>query len=431
MTSRPLSLPTSSPLRSLAVMAGLGFVAGLPLPLTGFTLRYWMSEGGSSLAIIGLTANIGLSYSLKFLWAPVLDRVSVPPWLRRFGQRRGWLLLIQPLLVIACVALALTDPSHPVMLIAAAALVAFLSASQDIAIDAWRIEVFPERTQGTALAAYIWGYRAALLVAGSAAIWLAGRLGWHGALLLVAALVALGPVLTLLASAPVAPPIRRDRSGVVATLKDAIWAPLAEFLSRPGASTTLAFVLLFKLGEAMAGTMAPPFYRSLGFDRAQVALAIGVPSLAASLAGAAVGGLLVARLGARPALILTGFVQMASMGLYFALAYSAGDPTILVAKVVLEAFAEAMADAAFITFLSSLCAPGYTATQYALLSSLAALPLRTVGGLSGVLAGWLGWVTFYGATIFAAVPAMVIMICIVLRRGSDDDALQARPVAAK
>ena len=396
-------------------MAGLGFVAGLPLPLSGFTLRQWLTEGGTSLVVIGLTANIGISYSLKFLWAPALDRLPVPRPLAALGQRRGWLMIIQPLLVLACAALALCDPAQPVALVAVAACIAFLSASQDIAVDAWRIELFTEKQQGAALAAYIWGYRVALLIAGSAAIGLAGKLGWHGALLSVAALVALGPVLTLLAPAPAAVALRRGRAGVLASLQEAVVAPLQEMLSRPGILLTLSFVLLFKLGEAMAGTMAPPFYRSLGYDRAQVALAIGVPSLAASLAGAAAGGYLIARLGARRALILTGFVQMASMGLYFALAWSGGNPTILVAKVVGEAFAEAMADSAFLTFLSSLCAPGYSATQYALLSSLAALPLRTLGGLSGLLAQWLGWVNFYGVTIFAAVPAMLIMLSIAQR----------------
>ena len=192
-------------------------------------------------------------------------------------------------------------------------------------------------------------------------------------------------------------------------------APLAEFAARPGAGGALAFILLFKLGEAMAGTMAPPFYRSLGYDRAQVAAAVGLPSLAASLAGAAAGGWLVARLGAKRALVLTGFVQMASMGLYFLLAWSGPNGAILVAKVVGEGFAEAMADAAFITFLSSLCAPGRTATQYALLSSLAAVPVRTVGGLSGALAQQLGWVAFYGVTIFAAVPAMLVMLALLRR----------------
>ncbi len=394
-------------------MAGLGFVAGLPLPLSGFTLRQWFSESGSSLPAIGWTASIGISYSLKFLWAPALDRVPVPPWLRPLGQRRGWLMMIQPLLVLACASLSLGDPSNPLPLVMAAALVAFLSASQDIAVDAWRIELFPERSQGAALAAYIWGYRAALLIAGAAAIGMAGRLGWHGALLAVTVLVALGPAFTLLAPSPPVAPMQRGRAGILASLRAAIVAPFTEFLSRRGAIVTLAFVLLFKLAEAMAGTMALPFYRDLGYDRVQVALANGIPSLVASLAGAAVGGWIVARMGASRALILTGFVQMASMGLYFLLALSGGNPVILVMKVLLEGFAEAMADAAFITFLSSLCAPGFTATQYALLSSIASLPLRTMGGLSGYLAQGLGWVPFYGVTVFAAVPAMLIMVVIV------------------
>ncbi len=400
-------------------MAVYGFVAGLPLPLSGFTLRQWFSEDGVSLGVIGLTANIGLPYALKFLWAPLLDRFAPPGWLRSLGQRRGWLMAIQPALALACAGLATGNPGAPLPLIACAAAVAFLSASQDIVIDAWRIETFAERSQGIALAAYIWGYRAALLVSGSAAIGLAGYLGWHGALLCVAGLVALGPVVTLLAptssSRAATPQATRPWRGAAALLDEAVLSPLRDFMTRPHVWTVLAFVVLFKLGEAMAGTMAPPFYRSLGFDRAQVALAIGIPALAASLSGAAAGGLLVARLGARRALVLTGFVQMASMFLYFALAYSGGDPTILVAKVVLEAFAEAMADAAFSTFLSSLCAPGYSATQYALLSSLASLPLRTLGGLSGFLAAAVGWVPFYGLTIFTAVPSMLIMV-LLLRR---------------
>ena len=401
--------------RAVAIMAGYGFVAGLPLPLSGFTLRQWLSESGASLPVIGLTASIGISYSLKFLWAPALDRVRPPGPLRALGQRRGWLMVIQPVLVFACIGMAMCDPARPVALVAMAALVAFLSASQDITIDAWRIELFPERRQGTALAAYVWGYRAALLVSGAAAISLAGVLGWHGAFIAVAALLAAGPLLTLAAPAPAVAPLRRGRAGVLASLRAAVVEPLANLLSRRGIALPLLFVLLFKLGEAMAGTMAPSFYRSLGYDRAQVATAIGVPSLLASLAGAAVGGALVLRLGAKRALVLTGFVQMASMALYFLLAVSGGDPVLLVVKVLGEGFAEAMADAAFLTFLSSLCAPGYSATQYALLSSLAVLPLRTLGSLSGYLAQALGWVPFYGLTIFAAVPAMLVMLAIVRR----------------
>lgn len=394
-------------------MGAYGFACGLPLPLSGFTLRQWMSEGGVSLVAIGLTANIGLPYSLKFLWAPLLDQ-WVPPGLARLGLRRGWLMLIQPLLALACAVLALSSPAAPGQLVLAAMLVAFLSASQDIAVDAWRIETFPDRMQGVAMAAYVWGYRAALLVAGAGAIGLAGALGWHGSLLLMASLVLVGMGATALAQEPVA----RARVAVLsfaARLRAAVIEPFQEFIRRPGAGWVLAFVMLFKLGEALAHTMAVPFYRAMGFDRAQVALATGVPGLGASLAAAALGGWLVARIGTGRALVITGFVQMASMGLYFALAASGGDGRILIAKVVLENIAEGMADVAFISYLSSLCAPRFTATQYALLSSLAAVPLRTLGGASGWIAQALGWEAFYGVTVLAALPAMLIMLRLLRR----------------
>jgi MFS transporter, PAT family, beta-lactamase induction signal transducer AmpG len=397
-------------------MAAYGFVAGLPLPLSGFTFRLWLSESNVSLAAIGLTANIGLAYTLKFLWAPVLDQASAPGPLRHFGRRRGWLLAIQPSLVVACVLLALSDPGRaPASAAAAAALVAFLSASQDIAIDAWRIETFPARLQGAAMAAYVWGYRTALLVSGAGAIKSADVFGWHGALLAVAALVGLGPLVTLLAREPVRGPAQAHVRTFVARLSRAVVEPLREFLTRPGAATILAFVALFKLGEAMAGVMTAPFYRSLGFDRAAIAVATGPFSLAATFAGTAIGGWLVAKLGVGRALLWTGTVQTAAMAMYVVLAYSAGEHHVLYATVVIEAFAEGMADAAFITYLSGLCSPAFTATQYALLSSLAAVALRTVGGLSGFAAEALGWKLFYTATLFAAVPAMLIMLHLLRR----------------
>ena len=398
-------------------MAAYGFVAGLPLPLSGFTYRLWLSEGGVSLALIGLTANIGLAYSLKFLWAPVLDQTLPPGPLRALGRRRGWLLAIQPALVVAAALLALSDPvMAPAASIAAAAMVAFLSASQDIVVDAWRIEVFPPRLQGAAMAAYVWGYRTALLVSGAGAIKSADIVGWHGALLGVAALLALGPLVTLLAPEPaVGAALRARASGFAARFQGAVIAPLAEFLTRPGAGLILAFVALFKLGEAMAGVMTAPFYRALGFDRAAIALATGPFSLTATFVGTALGGWLVARLGVGRALLWTGWVQTLAMAMYVALAYSAGEHHVLYATVVSEAFAEGMADAAFITYLSGLCATSFTATQYALLSSLAAIALRTVGGLSGFLAAATGWKLFYTLAMFAALPAMGLMV-LLLRR---------------
>ena len=402
--------------RALLVMGAFGFVSGLPLPLSGFTLRQWLTENGVSLEAIGLTASIGLAYTLKFLWSPMLDHVPPPPFLGRFGRRRGWLLAIQPLLALACLALANADPAAaPGLLVGIAISIAFLSASQDIVVDAWRIETFPEREQGVALAAYVWGYQIAMLLSGAGAIGFANVVGWRGSLTAMAALSAACMVVTLVAHEPVLPVISARAIGFAARLREAVIEPFIDFWRRPGAAHILAFVMLFKLGEALAHTMAVPFYRAMGFDRAQVALATGVPGLVASLLGAAAGGWLVVRIGTGRALILTGFVQMASMGLYFALAVSGGDTRILLAKIIVESFAESMASAAFLTYLSSLCSRAFTATQYALLSSLAAVGLRTIGGFSGVLAASLGWVEFYALTILAALPAMLLMVGLLRR----------------
>ena len=247
------------------MMAAWASSPGLPLSLSTFTLRYWLSESGATLSVIGLTANIGLAYSLKFLWSPVFDQVRPPSAGQALGRRRGWLAVIQPALAAAAAALALTNPAaSPMTSIGAAALVAFLSASQDIAIDAWRIETFAQRQQGEALAAYVWGYRFALLIATSGVIWASGFAGWHLALLGIALLLLLGPVVTLLAPEPSVELARAettDGAPLASRAKHAVIDPLLDFLTRPGAAMILAFVALFKLGEAMGGIMTAPFYR--------------------------------------------------------------------------------------------------------------------------------------------------------------------------
>ena len=402
--------------RRLWLMFAFGGLSGLPLALSGFTLRQWLTEAHLSLAVTGLTANIGLSYTLKFLWAPVLDQVAAPLGLARFGRRRGWLLAVQPPLALAALALALGDAAQaPLVTIATAALIAFLSATQDIGIDAWRIETFPERLQGAANAAYVWGYRVAMLVSGAGVIALAGTLGWQGALLPVAGLLALGPAVTLLAAEPAVRVGRRVAAGLAGRLTAAVGDPLRDFLRRPGAWVILGYVATFKLGEAMAGVMLAPFFHDLGFNRAAVAAAIGPFSLAATIAGYAAGAAAVARLGLARALILTGFCQMGAMAMYVLLAVSPGSHALLYATVVVEAFAEGVADAAFLTYLSGLCSVAHTATQFALLSSIAPLALRTVGGLSGFAAAALGWPAFYMLAMLASLPAMLLMLYILRR----------------
>ncbi len=397
----------------LWLMTGFGFASGLPLPLSGFTLRQWLAEGHVGLALIGLTANIGLAYSLKFLWSPVFDNDAPGP-LARLGRRRGWLLAVQPLLTIACLALVLASPTAPTILIAVAAILAFCSASQDTIIDAWRIETFPQAMQGTALAGYVWGYRAALLISGAGAIALATPLGWHGVFAAMAALTLIGPIVTLLAGEPEATAsvihMVTEHVSFAARFARSVIEPLAEFASRRGAFVILLFIVLFRLGEALAGTMLPPFYRHLGFDRAQVAIANGPISLVAVLIGAALGGWLVARIGTGRALLITGCFQTLCMFMYVLLSYSAGIHPMLMATAVVESFSEGLADAAFITYLSSLCSRAHTATQYALLSSIAALALRTVAGLSGFMAASLGWHAFYVVTALATLPSIAVMV---------------------
>ena len=400
-------------MRPFIIILALGFASGLPLALSGFTLRMWLTTDHLGLGVIGLTANIGLAYTLKFLWAPMFDELAPPGPLARLGRRRGWLLLVQMLLLAAIAALAASNPARAVAAtLAIGAVLAFISASQDILIDAWRIETFPPRAQGAALASYIWGYRAALLISGAGVIALSVKTGWHAAIFMCAGLALLGPLATLLAAEPKVP-AHRTPQGFAARFADAVKAPLAEFLSRRGAAVIIAFIILFRLGEALAGVMLPPYYTSLGFNRAAIALANGPIALAATLAGAALGGWLVARLGVGRALLITALFQTAALLMYPALGLFPGHREMLVATSVLESFAEGFADAAFLTYLSGLCNPAFTATQYALLSSLAPLALRTIGGLSGLMAAAMGFIPFFILSAFAALPAMALMLVIL------------------
>jgi PAT family beta-lactamase induction signal transducer AmpG len=408
--------------RRFLVMLALGFAAGIPLPLTGFTLRQWFSESGVSLAAIGLTALIGLAYAFKFLWSPVLDHAA-PPLFRRLGRRRGWLATIQPLLMAAILALGFTDPAGAAQVtVAVAVLVAFLSASQDIVVDAWRIEALEERQQGHGLACYIWGYRGALLAANAGALTVAEFAGWPAAFAFCAALVGLGFVATLLAPEPgTRAPVASSWS---ARLRLAVVEPFADFMRRRWWLAILGFVCLFKLGEALAGVMTAPFYRSLGFSRLEVAAVGSVFGLVATLGGVLVGGFVVAWLGTGRALVVTGLLQMLSNLMYVALAQAGHSMPMLWAQVGVENFTDGLADAAFVTYLSMLTSRAFTATQYALLSSLAAVPLRTLAGGSGWLAEALGWTWFFLLTTAAALPAMALMLFLLKR-------LPAEPLAAR
>ncbi len=399
--------------RRLLLMLALGFSAGLPLPLAaGQVLRQWFTESGMSLGALGLTALIGLAYANKFLWSPFFDAVR-PPFL---GRRRGWLLVLQLALMAAIAGIGLTDPTQGAQTtVLLAVLVAFLSASQDIVIDAWRIEMLGEddERQAYGLAAYVWGYRLALLASGAGTLLLVAHIGWSGAYLYAAALMLVGVAATLAGREAVAPPALPMGWGQ--RVRMTVIAPFRDFIGRRYWLAILAFIALFKLGEALASIPLTAFYRSEGFTREDLATVGTVFGLAATLVGAVAGSWLVGRLGVGRALILTGLTQMLSNLMYLALVGGGRDIPMLFAQVGIENFTDGLADAAFLTYLASLVNRSFSATQYALLSSLAAVPLRSIGASAGQLAATLGWSWFFVLTTLAALPAMAIMLFLLKR----------------
>jgi PAT family beta-lactamase induction signal transducer AmpG len=390
-------------------MLGFGCFSGLPLPLSTFTLQVWFASAGLSVHAVSFTSLLGLSYTLKFLWAPLIDRFA-PPWAGGLGRRRFWLLIIQPLLALACATLALTHPAvNPVPTALAAVAMAFLSASQDIVIDAWRIETFKQVEQGAALAAYVWGYRSAMTVSSSGVIALSTWIGWHGAVLCMAAFMACAPLLTLLSPEP---QVTRPAGviGVLAALRRSFFDPLRDFLGRPGAALVLAFIVLFWVGKVLADNTAASFYHNgIGLSARAVAWSQSWPQLLGVYLGAALGAWFVARLGPTRAVLVAGTLQAASLGLYLVL-LAIGTGWMLYVKVGGEYFFNAAAQTAFLSFVSALCSRNYTATQYALLSSAAAIAFHTLAGSAGYLAEALGWAPFYAFTMLASLPALGILL---------------------
>jgi PAT family beta-lactamase induction signal transducer AmpG len=399
----------------------MGFSSGLPLALTFGTLSFRLAEIGVSRTTIGLYALVGISYSLKFLWSPVIDRMPVPVLTRRLGRRRGWALAIQPVLALAILLLGLCDPRTAPFATALAAIgVAFLSASQDIVIDAYRIELLQPEEQGAGAAATQWGYRFGMLVSSAGALYAASFGGWRFAYALMAVLMAVGmatvwltpePTATGIEPLPGAAPLVK----VAAWLRRAVVAPFADLLTRPAAVAILAFVVLYKFGDALAATMSNPLYVWLGFTKVEVANIGKVYGFVANLAGLALGGVVVLRLGIFRALLFCGAAQMVSNLLYIVQAWAGHDLPMLALTIGAENLTGAMASAAFVAYLSGLCSPDFTATQYALLSSLAVVGRTVLSASGGALADWLGWTPFFLISTAACLPSLALLILLMRR----------------
>jgi PAT family beta-lactamase induction signal transducer AmpG len=403
----------------------MGFSSGLPLALTFGTLSYWLAELGVSLTAIGLFGLVRASYSLKFLWSPLIDRLPIPLVTARLGRRRGWLLTIQILLLLAILALGATDPKiDPAMTALAAVVVAFLSASQDIVIDAYRIELLRPEEQGAGAAATQWGYRFAMLASGAGALYAASFGGWRFAYSAMAGLMLVGMATVWFTPEPdgFAPPDTLPGISVAsrlrAWLRRAVAAPFADMVARLGAAELLVivlFIVLFKFGDALAASMANPLYVALGFTKVEVATVAKVYGVVATLAGVAVGGVLVARIGVFTALLACGGAQALSNLLYAVQVWAGHDVATLALTIGAENLTGGMASAAFVAYLSGLCNRDFTATQYALLSSLATVGLNVLAASGGYLAQTLGWVPFFVLSTLACLPSLLILVWIMRR----------------
>jgi len=383
--------------RRIGIMLPLGFASGLPLALTAGTLQAWLTVVGLDLKTIGIFTLVGLPYTLKFLWAPLMDRL-VPPWL---GRRRGWMLVMQLCVALGLAAMAVTGPGQlPEILGVLALVVAFLSASLDIVFDAYRTDLLLRSERGFGAAVWVNGYRCALLFASAGALLLADRIGWQNTYLLLAALMAAGIVTILVSPEPSEP------SAMPASLAEAVGGPLKEFFARPGVVGFLALIVLYKFGDAVAASLQTAFLiGGMGFSVSDVGYVKGL-GLGATLIGALVGGVAMAKLGMVRSLLLFGALQAVSNLGFMWLAWIGKSYAALTISILVENVTGGMGTAAFVALIMSLCDHRYTATQFALLSSLEALGRVFSGRPSAELVEMVGWAQFFFCSFLVALPGI-------------------------
>jgi len=379
----------------------MGFACGLPLLLTISLLQAWMKEEGVDLTVIGLMALVGLPYTLKFLWSPFLDRFTLP----FFGRRRGWLLIAQVALMFSIVGLGLTDPgNNPWMVAFVAFLVTFFSASQDIVVDAYRREDLPDEELGLGSSLYVNGYRVGMLLASGGGLIMADHMSFSMVYVIMAVCMLPGVLTTLLAPEPDA------SGGTPKSLKEAAIGPLVEYFSRNGAVWILAFILLYKIGDQMASAMTTPFYLDIGFTKTEIGAVVKIFGFSATIAGSLIGGILMLRLGINRSLWVFGFLQALSTAGFAILAKIGYSVAALSGVIAFENLSGGMGTAAYVAFMASITNKKFTATQYALLTSLMGVPRVMASAPTGFLAKKIGWESFFIFCTLIAIPGMLLLL---------------------
>lgn len=395
-------------------MIALGFSAGLPYLLIFSTLSAWLRDEGIERSVIGFFSWVSVTYSVKVLWSPIVDKIRLPILEKLLGQRRSWMLLAQLGIILGLCGMANADLHTQLPLIATCAIfVAFCSATQDVSIDAFRIESSSTDYQGAMAAMYVLGYRLALLVSGAGAFYIAEFFDWHSAYLTMAAAMSVGIITTLLLDSPVQKTaIEIKQQTFLTQIQDAIIHPFTDFFARQGRLAWLILLLIavYKMSDLTMGVMANPFYLDLGFNKKDIAEIGKIFGFFMTIAGAALGGIFVARYGVmRPLLI--GAIATASTNLLFAgLALAKPDLILLAGVISADNLSGGFATSVFIAYLSGLARSDYTATQYALFSSLMTLPAQLLGGFSGIIVDRFGYVNFFIYASIIGLPAIFLVI---------------------
>lgn len=407
--------------KRVSLMLALGFSAGMPFLLVLGTLAVRLREAGVPVTTIGLFSWLALAYSLKFVWSPVVDAFDVPVLARLVGRRRAWMITCQAVVAVALVGSGMSDPATDLVWTAVfTGLAAFGSATQDVVVDGWRIDAAPTEMQGIMAAAYQLGYRIALLAAGAGALYVAEFVDWHVAYFSMAALMGVGIVASLLSPVVDRPPDasiapRRARF----SFTEAIKAPLVDLYARKGNTLIpiLFLVAFYRLSDFLAGVMSNPLYVDLGFTKAEIASVAKIYGVWVGIVGAFVGGWLVARIGLYRTMLLGAMGQAISHGVFAWLATQGASIEALVLAISADNFAQSFAGTVLIAYMSSLTAAGFSATQYALLSSLYALPGKVVAGISGFIVAALGYPPFFAMTAAIALPVLLLCLLVARLRG--------------
>ena len=387
--------------RRMLVALLMGFSCGLPLLLTISVLQAWMKEEGVDLTVIGMMALVGLPYTLKFLWAPFLDRFTLP----FLGRRRGWLLVAQVSLIFSIVSLGFTDPGkNPWIVAFAAFLVTFFSASQDIVVDAYRREDLPDQELGLGSSLYVNGYRVGMLLASGGGLIMADYIPFSMVYLIMAVCILPGVITTLLAPEPTI------THGTPQTIREAVVDPLVEYFKRQGALWILAFILLYKIGDTMASAMTTPFYLDIGFSKTEIGAIVKLFGFWAVIAGTLIGGVLMLRLGINRSLWIFGFLQAISTACFALLARIGHSVLALSGVISFENLSSGMGTAAYMAFMASITNKKFTATQYALLTSLMGVPRVLASAPTGFLAKNVGWASFFIVCTLIAIPGMLLLL---------------------